>query len=120
MNATSVVVLAILVVVFLLVKRIGQISLRAARDYLEKGATVIDVRSEVEFAAGHLRGAINLPLDRIETLAPVRLKDRNQVLLLHCQSGMRSAVAAKKLTRLGYPRTFNVGSYARAARIAGA
>ncbi len=118
MNATSVVVLAVLVAVFLLVKRIGQISLRAARDYVEKGATVIDVRTESEFAAGHLRGAVNMPLDRIEAMAALRLKDHNQVLLLHCQSGMRSAVAAKKLTRMGYTRTFNVGSYARAARMA--
>lgn len=120
MNETGILVLIGVVVVFLLFRRIGQISSHAARGYLENGAMLIDVRSEVEFAAGHLRRAVNMPSDRIQAMAPQRLKDRNQILLLHCQSGMRSAVAAKKLKRMGYTHAFDVGSYARAARIAGA
>jgi phage shock protein E len=120
MNETSIIILAVIVVVFLLFKQFSQISSRAAREHLEKGALIVDVRSEVEFAAGHLRRAINMPMDQIEAIAAQRLKDRNQVLLLHCQSGMRSSVAARKLARMGYTRAFNLGSFARAARIAGA
>jgi rhodanese-related sulfurtransferase len=45
------------------------------------------------------------------------VKDKNRVLLLHCQSGARSKVARKKLIALGCPNTFNMGSYDRAARI---
>ncbi len=120
MNWTSIVIVAVLVAVFLLFKRIGLISSRDAREHLEKGAIVIDVRSEAEFAGGHLRKAINMPMDQIEAMAPRRLKDRNQVLLLHCHSGMRSAAAAKRLKRMGYARAFNLGSFARAGRIAGA
>jgi phage shock protein E len=85
--------------------------------YLKDGALVIDVRSSAEFSSGHLPNAINLPLEEIETALPRRVKDKNKVLLLHCQSGMRSGVAKSRLTGLGYANTFNLGSYARAARI---
>jgi rhodanese-related sulfurtransferase len=48
---------------------------------------------------------------------PRRVRDKNQALLLHCQSGMRSGVAKKKLKALGYANAFNLGSYGRAAQI---
>ena len=54
--------------------------------------------------------AINIPLDEIEAGAPKRLKDKNQTLLLHCASGMRSGMAQRKLTGLGYTNVFNLGS----------
>jgi rhodanese-related sulfurtransferase len=41
------------------------------------------------------------------------------VILLHCQSGMRSGVAKKKLNALGYSNAYNLGSYGRAAEIVG-
>lgn len=119
MNWTSWLILLSIIVIFLLIRRIGQLSEPKAREFLQQGALVIDVRSEQEFAARHLRGAINIPVDRVDNLAPHRLKDRNQVLLLHCESGMRSAAARRKLARLGFTRAYNLGSYGRAARILG-
>lgn len=110
-------VVALLVI--LLLKRIGQISPATARAHLATGAIVIDVRTPGEFASGHLRNAINIPLPEIETAVPRRVGDKNKVLLLHCQSGMRSGVACKKLKRLGYTNTFNLGSYARASQTVG-
>lgn len=105
---------------FLLFKRAGQVSTKAAAQYLKQGALVIDVRTPGEFNSGHLPKAINIPLDQIESLVASRLKNKDQVLLLHCQSGMRSSAAKKKLAMLGYTRAYNLGSYARAARIVGA
>jgi phage shock protein E len=75
------------------------------------------VRTPEEFSSGHLPNAINLPLYTIEADLPRRVKDKNRVLLLHCQSGMRSSVAKKKLQGLGYANAFNLGSYGRAAQI---
>lgn len=112
-------VLAALLLALFLLKRGGQISAEAAADSLQKGALVIDVRSAGEFAARHLPGALNIPLDEVETATPWRVQDKNQILLLHCQSGLRSAAAQKKLTSLGYARVYNLGSYARAAQIVG-
>jgi phage shock protein E len=119
MNWTTILVaLAVLAVLFFL-RRPGQISSKDAQAHLKSGALVIDVRTPAEFNSGHLPGAINLPLDGIETSLPRRVQDRNQVLLLHCQSSMRSGVARKKLTGLGYANAFNLGSYERAAQIVG-
>ena len=78
---------------------------------------MIDVRTAGEFSSGHLTNAINIPLDEIATAVPQRVKDKSQVLLLHCASGMRSGMAQKKLKALGYTNAFNLGSYGRAESI---
>jgi rhodanese-related sulfurtransferase len=48
---------------------------------------------------------------------PGREADKSRVILLHCQSGMRSGLAKRKLNRLGYSKAYNLGSYDRAAQI---
>jgi phage shock protein E len=117
MNWTTVLILAAVLVALLVLKRSGLISAKNAKARLKKGALVIDVRSATEFISGHLPYAINLPLDEIEVSASRRVKDKNRVLLLHCQSGMRSRRARKKLKALGYANAFNLGSYGRARSI---
>jgi phage shock protein E len=119
MNWTTICIFAAVFAVIFLLKRTGQISSEEALAHLNRGALVIDVRTPAEFSAGHLPSAINLPLDQIETALPRRLKNKSQVLLLHCQSGMRSGVAKKKLNALGYSNVFNLGSYGRAEKIVG-
>ncbi len=116
-NWTPVLIFGGVAVVVFLLQRSGLISPRAARAYLNQGALVVDVRSPGEFGSGHLSAAINLPLDEIATALPRRVPDKNQVLLLHCQSGIRSSLAKQKLRRLGYARAFNLGSFARARRL---
>jgi phage shock protein E len=121
MNWTEeILILAIVVILYSIWKRSSQISTGSAVEHLKNGALLIDVRSPAEFSSGHLPNAINLPLEEIETALPRRVKDKNQVLLLHCQSGMRSGAAKAKLKNLGYANAFNLGSYARAARIVSA
>ena len=114
--ATACIAVGLIVVIYLL-KRRGQISVTDARAQLKAGALLVDVRTPAEFNSGHLPDAINLPLDQIETKLPQRQKDKNQAILLHCQSGMRSGMAMKKLKSAGYANVFNLGSYGRAARI---
>ncbi len=110
------IIAAVFAVIFML-KRSGQISTEAARAHLKNGALVVDVRSPGEFASGHLPVAVNLPLDEIESALPRQVKDKNQVLLLHCLSGTRSGMAKMKLKRMGYLNVFNLGSYGRAQEI---
>ena len=117
MNWTTLVIIAVVVAIFLARARAGQISAKDASAYLKNGALVIDVRTSGEFNSGHLAGAVNLPLDGIEAAVAQRVKDKSQVLLLHCASGVRSGLAQKKLIALGYPNTFNLGSYRRAEGI---
>jgi phage shock protein E len=117
MDWTTILILAAVVAAFLLFKRVGQISAKAAREYIKHGALVIDVRTAAEYGGGHLQRAVNMPLPEIEPLITRKVKDKDQVLLLHCQSGVRSGLAKKKLIALGYPNTFNIGSYGRALRV---
>ena len=117
MHWTSLLILIALVIVFMLLRRRGQLTTLAAQQLLREGAAVVDVRTQGEFATGHLPKAINIPLDRIEADLPGRFTDRDQTLLLHCQSGMRSGMAVSKLRALGYTRVFNLGGYARAKSV---
>lgn len=119
MNLTTTLVIAAVAAVVFMIKKTGQISAKDALEKLKIGALVIDVRSPGEFGSGHLATAINIPLDEIETALPKRVKDKNQVLLLHCASGIRSGVAKSKLKSLGYANVFNLGSFGRARKIVG-
>jgi phage shock protein E len=110
------IMVAVVAVVFM-IKRAGQISVPAALAHLNNGALVIDVRSAGEFKSSHLPGAINVPLNELETALPQQVKNKNQVLLLHCLSGARSGVAKAKLKQMGYLNVFNLGSYGRAETI---
>ncbi len=117
MNWTSILIVFGVLVLFFLVKKIGQVSAKDAQQYLKEGALVIDVRTAAEYNSGHLPGVIHIPLDQIEAGVPRRVRDKNKVLLLHCQSGMRSGTAKQKLKGMGYTQVFNLGSYGRAAQI---
>jgi phage shock protein E len=119
MNWRILLIIGVVAAVFIGLKRSGLVSVRTAREYLKNGALVIDVRTVGEFNSGHLPNAINIPLDEIEIVLPNRVPDKNQVLLLHCQSGMRSGMAKGKLKTLGYANVFNLGSLARARSIVG-
>ena len=117
MNWTVTLIIAAVVAIIFILKKAGQISPKDALAHLKNGALVIDVRSPGEFNSGHLPAAINIPLDKIETALPRRVKDKNQIVLLHCLSGARSGMAKDKLKSLGYANAFNLGSYARAQNI---
>lgn len=114
---TWILVFAALLAAIMLIKRRGQIEAGEARSLLRNGALVIDVRTPGEFSSGHLQQAINIPLDQIESAVPRRAPQKDQVLLLHCQSGIRSATAQRRLRAMGYERAYNLGSYSRAAQI---
>jgi rhodanese-related sulfurtransferase len=58
-----------------------------------------------------------MPIDEVEDLVLRQVRDQGKVLLLHCQSGVRSKSAKERLERIGYKNVFNMGSYERAFRI---
>ena len=70
-----------------------------ARQVETGGITVVDVRGRAEWATGHVSGSINIPLGELsERLSEVPV---DGPVLLHCQSGARSAIAASVLQALG-------------------
>jgi rhodanese-related sulfurtransferase len=84
---------------------------------MQRGARVIDVRSPEEYASGHLSKAINIPLDQLESRIGQVVTNKEQPLLLHCASGIRSGHGKRILNQLGYTEALNVGSYDRAAKM---
>jgi phage shock protein E len=77
---------------------------------------VLDVRSPDEFEEGHIAGAINLPVDRLEKGVAAVVAGKDTPIVLHCASGFRSARAAKILGRLGYSNVQDLGSMANAEK----
>ena len=76
-------------------------------DKLEHGKIVlIDVREPYEFAAGRVKGAINIPLGRLAD--KVGKFDPHAETYVICQSGHRSATAVRVLERLGFANAFSV------------
>ena len=63
----------------------------------DNSAVVVDVREPAEFKSGHIEGAFNKPLSTVD-VAEVNMPAHNhKKLVLHCQSGKRSTMAAEKL-----------------------
>ena len=108
------------IVAFLIFKKVNAVKPETAREWLKKGATVIDVRSEAEFQEKHLPGAINIPLNRLGDEIARVAPNKEQPLLLHCLSGTRSGAGEATLKKMGYRNVFNLGSYSRAEEILGA
>jgi phage shock protein E len=107
------------VAAFLLVKRLTQVSPETARDWLNRGALVIDVRSETEYQERHLPKAINIPLNRLGDEIGRYAANKDQPILLHCLSGARSGMGASVLKKMGYLNVANLGSYGRAEKLVG-
>jgi phage shock protein E len=101
---------------FLIFKQRTVVGPETAREWLKKGATVIDVRSEAEFQERHLPGAINIPLNRLSDEIARVAPNKDQPLLLHCLSGARSGMGEATLKKMGYRNVLNLGSYGRAEK----
>ena len=65
-------------------------------------AVVVDVREPEEFAAGHVTGAKNVPLDQLEQKLPATVKNKSLPLLLVCATGARAQRAVATARKLGY------------------
>jgi len=76
---------------------------------LKDGAVIVDVRTKGEFAGGHVKGAINIPLDTLGSNLS-RLK-KNKPVITCCASGMRSASARSILKMNGFEQVYNAGSW---------
>lgn len=71
--------------------------------------TIIDVRTNSEYESGHIKNAINIPLDEIENSIDAFVSDKERTILVYCKSGSRSELASEKLLSLGYTNVYNFG-----------
>lgn len=77
--------------------------------YDMKDVILVDVRSEIEFANGHLEGALNLPVDNLrENLSSL---DKNKEIIVYCQVGIRGYIAERILRQNGFKSRNLTGGY---------
>ena len=76
-----------------------------------EGAVLLDVRTEAEYAAGHIPGSVNLPLSRLDEVEE-QVSSKAAPLFVYCQSGARSASAVSALKGMGYSSCSSIGGIA--------
>ena len=74
----------------------------------EKKGTLLDVRSEMEFEENHITGAINIPLDLIESKIK-EIASMQKPIVVYCLSGGRSGIATGMLQQNGLEDVYNGG-----------
>jgi molybdopterin/thiamine biosynthesis adenylyltransferase/rhodanese-related sulfurtransferase len=83
--------------------RIDEVDPSVVREQVGNGAVVVDVREAEEWGSGHIPGAKHVPKSHLESRIEGAAPDRGQHVILYCQSGNRSAWAARTLLDdLGY------------------
>ena len=87
-----------------------QVHVSEVRGLVESGAYIVDVRTPGEFAAGHLKGAVNIPLGELRQRAGEIPKDRP--VYLHCRTSQRSYNGIMALKGRGFENLYNIsGSF---------
>jgi phage shock protein E len=97
---------------FVYTRFVGKASPSEARALVANGGALLDVRTPGEFAAGHLEGARNIPVDQL----PARLGEvgpKETPVVVYCRSGARSGRAASLLRSAGFARVEDVGPMSR-------
>ena len=70
---------------------------------------ILDVRTQEEYEASHIPGAICIPNETIGTDDIPELPDKDQLILVYCRSGNRSKQASEKLAKQGYANIVEFG-----------
>ena len=71
-------------------------------------AIIIDVRTKDEYYNRHIPGAINIPLQDINSQIEKIVKNKNEIIIVYCEYGGRSRKACNKIQKLGYTNIYNL------------
>lgn len=78
-----------------------------------KGTFLVDVRTPAEFAEGSAKGAVNIPLDKVE--AELEQFKGKEAIVVFCRSGNRSGQAKYVLEQKGIQNIINGGTWQNVA-----
>lgn len=84
------------------------------RGLLKEGGKIVDVRSPIEYKSGHIKGSINIPLEKLSS--NLGRLDKAKPVITCCASGMRSGTARRLLLEKGFQRVFNGGGWTNLQR----
>lgn len=79
------------------------------KELVKNGAQIIDVRTRGEYASGHVKGSINIPLNELSS--GIKKLKKDKPLITCCASGMRSSSAKATLLSLGFTEVHNGGGW---------
>lgn len=80
----------------------------AIQSDIDNGAMLIDVRTTEEFEAGHVKDAVNIPVEDIQD-GTMPETDKDTAIYVYCRSGNRSAQAKAVLEAAGYTNVEDLG-----------
>ena len=86
----------------------SDINMEQMETLIKQGTIVIDVRSPQEFAEGHIPGAICIPEYNIQREIRNKVPNINSLIIVYCDSGVRSKNAQKRLQKMGYKQVYNL------------
>src|SRR5258706_3632174 len=90
-------------------KRVKEATPQQVADLLRSGdVQLADVREKDEWEAGHVPGAVHVPKSFLEQWAEERIPDKTKTTVLYCAGGVRSAMAADTLAKLGYTNVISM------------
>lgn len=87
---------------------VREVSVDDARVWIKRGATLIDVREDNEFEAGHAVGARHMGRGVIERDIVQTIPDKDAKIILYCGGGYRSALATDNLQKMGYTNVWSM------------
>ncbi len=84
------------------------------KSVVQDGAFLVDVRNPGEFADGHVKGSVNIPLDNL-TREIAQFRDKKNIIVF-CRSGNRSSMAKSLLEQQGFKNVINGGTWQNVAQ----
>lgn len=91
------------------IKKMFGITSTDYKEIMQRGATIVDVRTRAEYQSGHIKGAVNIPLNNLSNHYSSLKKDKPVITC--CASGVRSAQAKSILQSNGFKEVYNGGGW---------
>ena len=90
---------------------ISQEDAKTIMEAAEDGVIILDVRPEKDYSAGHIPGAINIPLEYISEIICEELTNPDEIILVYGQNDEQSKQAISKLYELRYTHVYEFGGF---------
>lgn len=82
--------------------------------------TILDVRTPAEFAASHVKDAVNLDVEASTFNGKIAMLDKDATYVVYCHSGRRSGIATTAMAQAGFTRVYNLAGGLTDLQAAGA
>ena len=90
-------------------KNIDTITVSDGKAIFDKGGAIfLDIRTEKEYKAGHMPGAINISRGMLEWFISKKITDKNALIVVYCKTGGRSSLGSDTLVKMGYKNVKNM------------